>query len=83
MPKGLIEVINKMDIFTNTIKINQFDQDQHTAQQDHFSNTQQDNKEYQASMNNSEHESNGELDNSQQIDDMYSDTRFPEKNEIL
>ena len=34
-------------------------------------------------MDNSEHESDGDLDNSQQIDGMNSDTRFPHTNEIL
>ena len=34
-------------------------------------------------MDKSEHESDGELDNSQQIDGMNSDTRFPQTNEVL
>ena len=34
-------------------------------------------------MDNSEHKSDGDLDNAQQIDDMNSKTRFPHTNEIL
>ena len=34
-------------------------------------------------MDNSDPESDSELDNSQQIDGMNSDTRFPQTNEIL
>ena len=43
MPEDLIEIINKMGLFTNKFHINYFDCDQCTAQQDHFGNTQHDN----------------------------------------
>ena len=83
MPADLVKAINKMGTFTNKIHIDHFDCDRHNAQQDHFSNTQDDNQEHHASMENSDPEIDGELDNSQQIDSVNSDTRFPQTNEIL
>ena len=76
MPEDLIKVINKMNTFTNKIRINHFDSDHYTAQEDHFGNTQQDDdQEYCDDMNNSEHEYYNKLDDSQQIDGMGSDIR--------
>ena len=83
MPEDLIEIVNKMGSFTFKIHIDHFDCGQHTAQQDHFGSTQDDNQEQHASMDNFDCESNGKLDNSQQIDNINSDTRFPQSNEIL
>ena len=76
MPENLTKTINKMGTFTNKIQINNFDCDQHTAQQDHFGNTQNDNQKQYDNMDNSEHESDDELDNSQQIDSISSDTQI-------
>ena len=81
MLEYLIKTINKIATFTNKIQVDHFDHDQHIAQQDLFGNNQDDNQEHYASTENSEHESDGELDNSQQIDGMNSDTchKIPSK----
>ena len=63
--EDLIEAINKINTFTNKIQINHFDSDHYTAQHDHFRNTQDDNQEHCDNMDNPEHESYNELDNSQ------------------
>ena len=72
-----------MGTITNKIQLDHFDCDQHTAQQDHSNTTQDDNQEHYASMDNSDHESDNDLDNSQRIDGMNSDTKFPHTIEIL
>ena len=76
MPGDLIEIINEMDTSTTKIQINHFDSDHYIAQEDHFNNTQDDNQDHCDDIDNSEDESDGGLDNSQQIDGMKSDTRF-------
>ena len=60
IPDDLIKAINKMGTFINNIQINYFDCVQYTAQQDHFGNTQDNNQDYNASIDSSEHESDGE-----------------------
>ena len=54
-----------MGTITNNIQLDLFDHDQYTAQQNHFSNTQDDNQEHYISIKNSDHESDGHLDDSQ------------------
>ena len=50
MPEDLIETISKMVTFTNNIQTIHFDRDQHTAQQDYFGTTQDDNQEQYVSI---------------------------------
>ena len=85
MPENLTRTINEMDIFTTKIQNNHFDSDHYTAiaQEDHFDNTQDDNQNHCDDKGNPKHESYDELDNSQQIDGMKSDTGIHQENEIL
>ena len=82
MPEDLTKTVNEMGTVNNSIQLDHFDCDQHTAQQDHFRNTQDDNYEHYVSMDNFDYESEDDLDNSQQIDGMNSDARFLYMNEI-
>ena len=72
-----------MGTITNNIQLDLFDHDQYTAQQNHFSNTQDDNQEHYVTIENSDDESDSQLDDSQQIDGANFDTMFPHKNESL
>ena len=65
MSEELIETLNEMDTFTTNIKINHFDSDHYTAQEDHFDNNQDDGQDKCDDVDNSEHESYNELDSSQ------------------
>ena len=83
MLEDLIKTTNEMDTFTTKLQTNHFDSDHYTAQEDYFNNTQDDDQDHCDDMNNSEHESYNDLDSSQQIDTMKSDTRFHLENKIL
>ena len=83
MPKDIIQAVNEIDTITNKIQFDHFDSDQHTVQQNYFGNTQDGNQEHCISIVNSNYESDGHLDDSQQINGTNSDTKFPYTNEIL
>ena len=83
MPEDIIQTVNEMGKITNKIQLNHFDCDQHTVQQNHFGNTQDDNHEHYVIIKYSDHESDSHLDESQQIAGANFDTRFPHTNKIL
>ena len=83
VPENIIQAVNKMDTITNKIYLDHFDLDHHTSKQDHSGTAQDDNRENYASIKNCDHESDGHLYDSQQIDGTNSDTRFPHTNKML
>ena len=62
MPEDIIQAVNEMGTITNKIQLDHFDYDQHTVQQDDFDTTQDNNQEHYASIKNSDHESDNNLD---------------------
>ena len=83
IPKDIIQAINGMVTFTNKIQLDHFDLDQRTVQQNYFGNTQDDNQEHYVTIKNFDHESEGHIDESQQIAGANTNTRFPHTNKIL
>ena len=72
-----------MDAFSNKIQIDHFDSDHHTAHDDHFGNTQDNDQKHCDDMDNFDHETYNKLDKSQQIDGIKPDTRFCQENKNL
>ena len=64
MPEDLIKAINEIDTIATNIQIDQFYSDHYITQEDYFNNTQNDNQDHCDNMDNSEHESDNELDSS-------------------
>ena len=83
MFEDLIEVINETDSFTNKIKINHFDRDNFTAQDNHSDNHKDDSQTWCNDMDNFEDQSNDDLDSSQQLDGMELNTMVQQENRIL
>ena len=84
MPEDIIQAVYEMGTYTNKIDLNHFDRDQYTVHQNHFGNTPDDNQEHYVTMEHSDHESDGHLDDSQQQRAGANyDTRFLHRSEIL
>ena len=81
--ENLLETISERDLFTNKIQLNHLISNRFTAQDDHFNNIEDDNETQSNDVNNSEDESHYELDSSQQIDYMESNTIVHKENQIL
>ena len=65
MSEDIIQAVNRISTITIKIQLDHFDSDQYIVQQNHFGTTQDDNQEYRVSIKNSDHESDGHLDDSQ------------------
>ena len=82
-PGDLIEAINEEDLFNNKIQTNYFDSDHFILQDNHSDKYRDDIQNHFYNENNSEDENYDELDNSQQINDMESNTIIDQEDQVL
>ena len=80
VPEDLMEAINEIDSSNNKIKVNHFNSDHSIIQENRSNNNKHDGQNPRNDKDNSEAESHGKLDSSQQINDMEANKIVNQEN---